>query len=150
MTPGRRKVGGIVKIDLGDGTRTYARVLPAASFAFYDARSTDDLPLQTVIERPILFFAAVINRAINSGRWPLVGYLALDDKIRRPPTFIQDPLRKDSFSIYEGGDIRSATKDQCAGLERMAVWSPEHIEDRLRDHYAGRKNRWLEALKIVE
>jgi len=36
------------------------------------------------------------------------------------------------------------------GLERAAVWGPSHVEDRLRDHYAGRKNKWVESLRIKE
>jgi hypothetical protein len=28
------------------------------------------------------------------------------------------------------------------------VWAAEHVEDRLRDHYAGRPNQWVESLRI--
>jgi hypothetical protein len=30
------------------------------------------------------------------------------------------------------------------------VWEPEHVEERIRDHYAGRANRWAESLRIQE
>lgn len=29
----------------------------------------------------------------------------------------------------------------------VLVWSPEHVEDRLRDHFAGRPNKWEESLR---
>ena len=45
--------------------------------------------------------------------------------------------------LYE----RLAIAEECVGLERAAVWEPEHVEDRLRDHFAGRSNRWVESLK---
>jgi hypothetical protein len=36
----KRQIGDILKIELGDGTHTYARVLPEAGFAIYDARTS--------------------------------------------------------------------------------------------------------------
>lgn len=53
----KRTIGDIVKIELGDGTQTYARVLPEASFAIYDARTTEELPIMGTVERPILFMS---------------------------------------------------------------------------------------------
>ena len=66
------------------------------------------------------------------------------------PHFIQDALNPRSFSIDERGAFRPATKEECIGLECAAVWDPTHAEDRIRDHYLGRKNKWLESLKIKE
>ena len=81
----------------------------------------------------------------------VVGNGPLENELRTPPPrFIQDALRPDQFRIYENGKIRSATKEECLGLEREAVWDPEHVEERIRDHYAGRKNRWVESLRIKE
>lgn len=61
-------------------------------------------------------------------------------------SFQQDPM-SGALSIYWEKPDGSwgedpATRAQCAGLERTAVWDPEHLEDRLRDHRAGRPNRW--------
>ncbi|MGA3210294.1 MAG: immunity 26/phosphotriesterase HocA family protein [Terriglobales bacterium] len=150
MKSKKRTVGDIVKIPLGNGTHIYARVLPDATFAFYDSHVSEELALQTVLERPVLFFVAVMDRAIMKGRWPIVGHISLDEKLQPPPKFIQDPINKDVFRIYENGQIRSATRQECVGLERAAVWEPEHVEDRLRDHYAGRRNKWFESLRTTD
>jgi Immunity protein 26 len=143
--------GDVIKIPLGDGdgTHTYARVFPGASYGFYDWLATEELPIEQVIRLPILFFAAVMDSAVNEGRWPIVGHVPLDDRIVPPPKFIQDPLNSNSFSIYlNSGEIIQATREECLGLERSAVWYPEHMEDRLRDQYAGRENKWVELLKM--
>ena len=140
----KRTIGDVVKISLGDRTHTYARVLSDASFAVYDARETKELPLEEIIQRPVLFFVAVMDHAVKKGRWPVVGHSPVQDRLLPPPRFIQDPLDRDSFSIYENGRIRRATRQECIGMERAAVWEPEHVEDRLRDHYAGRKNKIIE------
>jgi len=144
----KRKIGDILKIELGDGTHTYARTLPDATFAIYDARTSEDLPIMETVERPILFYVAVMNHAVKEKRWIVVGHKTLEEGLQGPPRFIQDALNWKRFSIYEDGRIRPATRQECLGLEREAVWEPEHVEDRIRDHYAGRPNKWVELLKI--
>lgn len=145
----RRRVGDIVKIDLGDGFHSYARVLEEALFAFYDTRTREDLAIDEILRRRVLFIVSVMNHAVTRGRWRVVGGAPLDEVLRSPPPrFMQDALDPDSFSIYEKGEIRPASKDECEGLEREAVWDPTHVEDRLRDHYLGQPNKWVEDLKI--
>jgi hypothetical protein len=147
----KRVVGDIVRVDLSDGFRSYARVLNEALFAFYDNRLGEELPLNRIIALPILFQVPVMDHAVKRGRWVIVGNAPLDDRLLNPPPrFMQDAIRKDRFRIYVNGQIRPATKEECVGLEREAVWDPTHAEDRLRDHYAGRKNKWVESLKIKE
>src|SRR5689334_5921105 len=87
----RRRVGDIVKIPLGDGAHTFAHVLPEASFAVYDSRCLEMSTLGDLIHRPILFFVAVMHRAVKTGRWQVVGQTNTDALPTRPPTFIQDP-----------------------------------------------------------
>ena len=147
----KRKKGDIVQIDLGDGFHSYARVLEEAMFAFYDSRTANDLPVDQIISCRILFSIAVMNHAVMRGRWKIVGHIPLEEAlVVSRPRFIQDALKPESFSIYERGAIRPATREECIGLECAAVWDPTHAEDRIRDHYLGRKNKWLESLKIKE
>jgi hypothetical protein len=146
--PKKRTVGDVVQVPLGEGWHSYARVLPEVSVAFYDSRERELRTPNEVVKRPILFIVAVMNSAFKKGRWPIVGHIPLEVQLKDPPTFIQDQLNKDSFQLYEAGVISPATREQCVGLERCAVWDPEHVEDRLRDHYAGRKNKWVESLKM--
>jgi hypothetical protein len=147
----KRKKGDVLQIDLGDGFHSYARVLEEALFAFYDSRTANDLPVDQIIFCPILLSIAVMNHAVTRGRWKIVGHIPLEETLVVPrPRFIQDALKPESFSIYERGAIRPATREECIGLECAAVWDPTHAEDRIRDHYLGRKNKWLESLKIKE
>jgi hypothetical protein len=141
----KRTVDDIVRVELDDGTHTYARVLPEATFAFYDCRTKQELPPDQIILRPILFKIAVMNHAVTKGRWLVIGHAPVDEALATLPCkFIQDPINPAVFSIYENGNIRAASRAECLGLERAAVWEPEHVEDRLRDHYAGRPNIWVE------
>ena len=145
----RRTIGAVVSIALGDGTHCYAQVLPDADFAFFDVRAEADLKVDQIVSQPVLFRVAVMNYAVTSGRWKKVGKAPLAAELQDPiPKFIEDALDPSKFEIYVGGNIRPATRNECHGLERAAVWDPEHVEERLRDHYAHRPNRWLESLRI--
>jgi hypothetical protein len=145
----RRRAGDVVRIDLGAGFHTYARVLRDASFAFYDCRLVGEASLPEILASQILFRIAVMNHAVKTGRWPVIGHEPLKGgMLIAPPIFIQDPIDKTIFSIYEDGVTPATTKEQCRGLERASVWEPEHVEDRLRAHYAGNVNHIVELLKL--
>jgi hypothetical protein len=149
MARQRRTRGAIVRISLGDGWHSYAQILDEPEFAFFDSRSREDLLISEIVKRPVLFRVAVMNYAVTAGRWLKVGAAEVAPQLSQPqPQFIQDPLAPSRFEIYLGGHIRPATRDECAGLERAAVWEPEHVEDRIRDHYAGKANKWVKSLSL--
>ena len=138
----QRTVGAVVKIPLDAKHHTYGQILPEADLAVFDSRSVEDLPPTEVISRPVLFRLAVYNHAITRGRWLKVGAAPLRDEFQKPAVkFIQDPIKPT-------GETRRASRADCNGLERCAVWEPEHVEDRIRDHYRGVPNKWLQSLQI--
>ena len=145
----RRKEGDVVKIDLGKKEWTFARVLPKAVFAFYDCFQCPEEELERIVSSAILFKIAVMNDAVTSGRWKVVGHRELPPALLQPVPFAkQDDIDPRQLSIYVDGDERPATREECLPLERAAVWSWEHVEDRLRDHRAGRPCEWVEQMRI--
>ena len=146
----QRTVGAIVEIPFEPGKKSYARILGEASFAFYDYINTgEDIILTDLIARPILFVVAVYNDAVTRGRWKKIGRIPLEPQLQKLPLkFIQDSLDKNSFSIYDNGIIRPASKEECVGLEREAVWEPEHMESRIADHYSGKPNKWEMQMRL--
>lgn len=145
----QRTVGAVLVVALGDGTYCFAITLPEADFAFVDLRASDTSLPPDLVTRPVLFRVAVHKSAWANGRWLKVSKVDLPAHLQRPqPTFMQDALDPQKFQIYVGGEIRAATRAECEGLERAAVWDPEHVESRLRDHYAGVPNCWLESLRM--
>lgn len=146
----RRIVGAIVKVPLNDGYHTYAWTLHEASFAFFDCRTNEEIKdLGQIVSRPILFIIAVYKSAITKEKWKNIGKVPLDDRFSKLPLkFMQDSHDHTRFSIYDNGAIRPASREECIGLERAAVWEAEHVEERIEDYYAGRPNKWVESLKI--
>ena len=145
----RRTIGAILKVPLGDALHTYAQTLNEADFAFFDARTDGELAVADVVASPILFREAVHKSAWTTGRWRAVSESPLTHALSLPvPRFVQDALHPERFQIYLGGTLSPATRLECTNLQRCAVWDPNHIEDRLRDYYAGNPNKWVELLRL--
>jgi hypothetical protein len=145
----RRVVGAVLKVQLDTRWHAYAWTLPEVDFALFDLRTEVDIPVAVVVTHPIAFRVGVNSLAYSNGRWLRVGKVTPPAEVLAPvPTFIQDPING-QLSIYLLGNIRPATQEECIGLERCAVWSPEHVEERLRDHFAGHGNNWVESLAVV-
>lgn len=151
----RRREGDVVQIDLGKGKYAYGRVLYDPHMAFYDFQSSRPVSMETVISKPVAFVIAVMHEPIKTGRWPVIGNVPLEAKLTRDVRqFRQDALYPRNLSITwqvgRGPDYVEipATFEECQGLEREAVWYDYHVEDRLRDHFAGRSCKWVEPLKV--
>jgi len=145
----RRTVGAILEVPFDERWHTYAQTLKDADFAFFDCKTDQQMAVEDIILRPVLFREAVHKSAWTTGRCKRIGKAPLSPELELPvPKFIQDALRPDQFEIYVSGRIRPATRKECEGLQRCSVWEPNHIEDRLRDHYAGIPNKWVESLRI--
>ncbi len=63
--------------------------------------------------------------------------------------FNQDPVNPAKILLTEDGVTgRLVRPEECESYERLAVWDASHVEDRLRDHFEGRPNIWVESLRI--
>lgn len=151
MTSSRQKpkLGDVVKIDIGGGHSCYGRVLNSPLMAFYDIRSEDEISTDQVVLQPVLFKICVYHHAVKSGRWEIIGNKALEDELKEPAIFFrEDILSGKLYKHYQDGREFLSNRNECMELERAAVWEPEHVEDRLRDHFDGVPNKWLESLKL--
>jgi hypothetical protein len=142
--------GAVLRIELGDQSHTYARMLAKGSWiAFYDGRVTVAEDPVEITKRPVLFALYVSDLAYERGRWLKVGNVPLEvAPIPIPKQFIQSPPYLTCEIIDESWNTRSASPEECIGLEHAAVWEAEHVEERLRDHYAGRPNPHAENAKV--
>ena len=149
----RRREGDLLKIDLGDDRHSYAQVAAEPLIVFFDGSFTHDLPPDQIASLPVLFRIWVANHAIKRGRWAVAGRAVLTLQDRKEPFFYKQDVITGRLTLYHSSFAqtnweRAATLAECGGLENAAVWEPEHVEDRLRDHYAGKRNKWLDSLQI--
>lgn len=149
-----RKDGAFIEITLPNGKFSYGRILPKANYGIYDVYSDNQITdVDKLRAKRILFIVAVYKHAITKNRWKTIGFLPLESILMNLPLkFIQDDFDYNHFEIYDSntGVMRPAKKIDCIGLERAAVWEPEHVESRIIDHFEGRPNKWVESLKIKE
>ena len=148
MKKQKRNEGDFIKIKLTDEHFCFARVLKEPLIAFYDIKTNTDISLDEISTLPIVFKIWVMNNAITTNRWQVIGHKELEDELKKPAIFFkQDPISKSVF-LYSDSIETPAVYEQCVGLERAAVWSPEHVEDRLLDHFDGKTNKWVDSLKL--
>jgi hypothetical protein len=147
----RRTIGDVVEVPLGDEELGFALVLDEPLIAFFDLHCRrDSVPAVADIVRSALAFRIwVMNRAITHGVWPVIGHVSVPQAVLEPPWFFkQDPISKEVTVTKTGAEEIPPAPGQVDVLERAAVWDPEHVVDRLQDHFAGRPNKWVESLKL--
>jgi hypothetical protein len=149
MAKQRWEPGTVIRTTNADGDTYYGRLLEFPWAAFYDLRTEQPLDdLQAIVAAPVAFTVAAHKDLIAKNQWEAIGSVALDGSLQPPAEQAMiDVLDPDHHQIIDAeGNIRDATAAEVAGLEPAAVWDPEHVVDRLDDHFAGRPNRWLQGM----
>jgi Immunity protein 26 len=145
--------GNIVRIDLGDGIHSYGQLCRKPLIAFFSGAFAEDIPFEQVPEIPVLFRLWVYTYAVTKRIWPVIGHRPLSEFLTEEPFFRKQDRMNGRLSLYHSSFSttnweRPASLAECEGLECAAVWDPEHVADRIRDHLAGRPNKWVESLRI--
>jgi len=143
-------VGTFLRIPLADGTFGYGRVLEDSFYAFYDYRTREpEFDLEAIASKPVLFSISVRRRP-GSDKWESIGGRELDARVAQPVVqFMQDLADFRKCVIFDtAGRERSATPEECVGIERAAVWEPHHVEARLLDAFEGRQNETAQRLSV--
>lgn len=135
-------------VPLGDGYFGFARALTSPTAEFYDFRSETIPPGADIITKPVAFRIWVMRYAFTGRRWKKIGDFPL-----RPGEggkrwwFFKQADDGTLYRTRNGYEEVPASWEEVSGLECAAAWDPEHVEDRLRDHFAGKPNKWVESLK---
>ncbi|MBS1755581.1 MAG: hypothetical protein JST34_16190 [Bacteroidetes bacterium] len=151
------KVGAIVKIKLADGRFAFGRLMPgvASTICIYDfIVNENEIPyIEEIVNKSVLFCCGLYRFVITKGIFEIVGikefsHEEIDEML--PVFFTQDLVNINDCVIYGfGKKERKATAIECINLERSSVWGAENIIERIEDHYAGRKNFYVEDQKVI-
>ena len=141
------KQGDIFQIDLGNGYFGFGQVLKDPLFVFFKLRARQPPPIEQIAESGVAFAIDVMEYAITDGDWPIIGSADVSEEIdESPPFFKKDPISGALSITYTGEEEEPATLASIEGLECAAVWEPEHVVERLNDHFAGRPSRLVELM----
>ena len=127
----RPKPGDVFQIPLPDGRFAYGRVFRDASVGIY--KQVSAAPQSPPDREEFAFIVGLYKDVLTSGRWPIIGRRPFPDEDAAwpPPKSIKDPI-SGRYSLYHKGEIRPASPEECAGLERAAVWDAHHVIDRIQ------------------
>jgi hypothetical protein len=145
MMPKRWQANSLVCKALDDGWTYYARLLEFPWVAFYRHRTkAQSDQLEAIAAKPALFTIAAHKDLLAPKEWRVIGSLRPDPTLGRPKAMAMWDVDTGECHIIDDKSVmHPATLEQCKGLEPAAVWEPEHIDDRLKDEFAGRPNHWL-------
>jgi len=147
----RLKAGDILQLDLGGGQKGYMQVSEDGLLIAFDVMTSADLAPEALKDLDVVFAVRVRDEDLNRGRWPVIGHMDVPGDLKGHPLMFRQDASTGRLSIEHpglpGGE-KAATLKECIGLERATVWSAAAVEERLRDHFAGRENRWLQELAI--
>jgi hypothetical protein len=144
----KHEPGTFLRVPLPDGSFGYGRMLEDPYIAFYDYRTKNPSEdLDTIEAKPLLFSQTV---RVPSNRWKALGKRPLVGAAAEPVvTYMQDLADFRNCTIFDSvGNSRSASPEECVGLERAAVWEAHQIEERLLDTFMGRPNSTEEQLRV--
>jgi hypothetical protein len=147
----RRTVGDIVAIPIDEDHVAFGLVLEEPLLALFDFKcEVGEVPtVEDIVRRPVAFRIWVMNHPIVDGSWRIVGRVAVPENLADAPWFFkQDPISGRVTITKTGAEEVSPAPNQAEALEPAAVWEPEHVIDRLRDHFNGRPNKWVEAMRL--
>lgn len=145
----RPVAGDVIAIPLLDGSFGFARFLKNESLAFYNCRAPEILLTDEIITQQVLFRLCVFDDSIIDGVWPILGRIPLsEDLLKNPPTYFWAPLDSHPFLLIEGNcEMTPATPEECQGLDRATVWSPEMASIRLYHTFTGDHEKWIEKIE---
>jgi len=141
--------GALVAIPISGNRYGFGKLLQSPLITFYHLESNELLEINIITSSPIAFKVWVMHSAITSGRWTIIGKVEISPEEKVSPWFFRQDAISQELTLIGNDDIeKPATAVECAGLECAQVWSAVHIESRLEDHFAGRRNKWIEEVEI--
>ncbi|GAA2909956.1 hypothetical protein Acy02nite_89310 [Actinoplanes cyaneus] len=143
--------GSVLLVPAGAHRALAVMTARAPFIAFYGCdRDPEPAEIPVLCSGRPLFVIGVDRAAYSNGYWgPMVVRLPEHNLPTIPPIFHQNVFNGACSIIEPGVSTRLLVpREECIGLERQASWSREHVESRLTDHYEGRPNRWVEAMRV--
>lgn len=149
----RAKPGDFLKITLENSLWSYGRVMNEGRMAFYDVITSEELAVDSITKFPIIFYAIMMRYTFNGRTWDIIGYLPLEDYLKKNPLFLHNQSDIDSgeyIGTTDWEDRIPVDYETAKNLEILSIYEPVDAEERLNDHFTGRINIYAEMMRIVK
>lgn len=144
----RKAEGDLFKVPVGNA-HSYAVALQHPLFGFFNVLTEDELDPTDIDRISLLFKVWVMDYAVKKAIWTKVGHTDKFIGRFKDVRFFKQDILNGCLTSYGDSDGTEfpIDFDTASQMEPAAVWDPEHIEDRLLDHFAGRPNKWVESMR---
>ena len=138
----------VFRIPLGGNKFTYGQIIDEVGYGFLDFLDDgENTDIQQVLSSKMLYRLLVDYGVLNDGIWEVLGiYPVKAENAERRDKFNYDYMKERYVIVKENMVEVPSTPEEIRklGLECFASWGHKSVEDRLRDHFAGRKCYWVE------
>ena len=132
-----------------DGEYGFGRVVRSGHLACYDLKSQAVPTLDDIEVAKILFVVPVYFDFYVGRRWMNLGKRPLTGEASKPVTYFREDPISGFVDIYSEGTFRPRGGEDLAKMERLSVCTADHIESRLKNHFAGRPDPEVESSRYI-
>jgi len=142
----RQKPGQVLRIPLGDGTYGYCQMVDKTKHVFFDFKDNGaNTNIDDFLKSERIFKCVVDSYIINKGFWEILDVFPISEKhLIFEPRFSYNPFSK-TYQIFKDGigDV-PARWEEVQDMEPFCSWGHKAVEQRLKDHFAGRPCYFIE------
>lgn len=146
----RLKEGEVISIRLSDGILGYAQVSCGGDLTFFQLRIQSELDLDVILSSPEAFRVFVVGDALKRDGWNVIGCAPLVGGRKEFARYRHQPVGSNQLYVYQAGQSTPATLEEAKDLELFAIWTPEHIEARLKNYFAGTADPTVEFFQMIK
>jgi hypothetical protein len=146
----RHKEGDVFQIDLGNGHHAFGIVAAGKDHAFFDIFTEVVPSLKEITSARVAFRLWGPADALGSGRWKIIGNIPLTGRLAERAAYRNQPVGSNQVYLYRAGVLTPAELGEVKDLELTAWWNADSVEQRLKDHFAGRTNPTAERFKTIK
>ncbi len=131
-----------------EGMYAYGQVATDVDSIFFDHQDKEDIwtdPLE-ILEKPIAFYATVDRYVLKEGLWEILGVYPVKPEHQVFPESFGYDVFKNRYFFWRDNKAKGfpdkipCTVEETYGHEYLTSYGHGSIEQRLRDHFAGRPN----------
>jgi hypothetical protein len=130
-----------------NGEFGFGRMVRDGDLACYAIKSPTIPSLDEIERAPVLSVVTVHFDEFVTGRWQEIGRRPVSGAADTPVKYFREDPITGFLDIYVEGEFQPYAGEDLTRMERLSVWNAEHIESRLKNHFAGRPDPSVEALK---
>jgi hypothetical protein len=142
----RKKIGQLYKIPLGDLIFSYGQVVTSVDHVFFDyldqGNATD---YDKILSSPVIFRCTVDRYVLAKGYWEILGVFPVNPTYQKYEELFSYNSFTKTYQIFKDGKgFVPATWEEIQDMEPFASWQHKAVEQRLKDHFAGRPCYFIE------